>query len=262
MSVHRSLATVLGFAPRGAGRVRPLPPALLVAIVAVLMVGVLPWGRGSTATAQTSEPAPGGRAERIPVIVALEKGVDPRMAARRFGVAPKHVYRHAINGFAADVPNEALNGLQTSPQVASVTPDYEVRIAAQTLPTGINRIDADTSPMADISGGGDNIAADVAVIDTGVDRNHPDLNIAGGYNCTTQDPDKWDDDNGHGPHVAGTIGAVDNDAGVVGVAPGVRLWGVKVLGANGSGKVSDVICGLNWVIAQKTSKPRTLPSSI
>ena len=96
----------------------------------------------------------------------------------------------------------------------------------------------------------------MAVIDTGVDYQHPDLNVAGGIDCSslfagffgcTSD---GDDDHFHGTHVAGTIGALDNGIGVVGVAPGARIWAVKVLNAQGSGYSSSVIAGIDWVAAR------------
>jgi subtilisin len=85
---------------------------------------------------------------------------------------------------------------------------------------------------------------DVAVIDTGIAR-HPDLSIAGGVNCSTGR--SYDDGNGHGTHVAGTIAAKDDGNGVVGVAPGARLWAVRVLDNQGSGSFSSIICGIDWV---------------
>jgi len=87
----------------------------------------------------------------------------------------------------------------------------------------------------------------VAVIDTGVDYNHPDLaaNYKGGYNTiiTTATPL---DDHGHGTHVAGTIAALRNATGVVGVAPKAEIYGVKVLDKNGSGSYSNVMAGIEW----------------
>jgi len=73
--------------------------------------------------------------------------------------------------------------------------------------------------------------------------------VVGGVNCVGSDPDAWHDDNGHGTHVAGIAAALDNNQGVVGVAPGARLWAVKVLNAKGEGAFSDVVCGLDWVAA-------------
>lgn len=115
---------------------------------------------------------------------------------------------------------------------------------AQTLPWGINRIDADL--VWDITSG-DPIKA--AIIDTGIDLSHPDLkdNIKGGYNAIS--PTKSaNDDNGHGTHVAGIVGALNNTIGVIGVGPQIDLYAVKVLNRNGSGYLSDVIEGLDWAI--------------
>ena len=80
---------------------------------------------------------------------------------------------------------------------------------------------------------------------------HPDLNVAGGYNCSTTDRSAWRDRNNHGTHVAGTVGALDNGIGVVGVAPGARVWGVKILNDDGYGLISWYICGLDWILAQR-----------
>jgi subtilisin family serine protease len=87
----------------------------------------------------------------------------------------------------------------------------------------------------------------VAVLDTGIDLGHPDLNVVGGRNCAKGK--SFDDGNGHGTHVAGTIGAKDDGNGVVGVAPGVRLYSVRVLNNNGFGTWSSIICGIDWVTA-------------
>jgi len=92
----------------------------------------------------------------------------------------------------------------------------------------------------------------VGIIDTGIDYTHPDLkaNYAGGYNAIdTSKPPL--DDNGHGTHVAGIIGAVSDGAGVVGVAPRASLYAVKVLNAQGSGAYSAIIDGIQWAVTNK-----------
>jgi subtilisin len=113
----------------------------------------------------------------------------------------------------------------------------------------VNRAEADLSQTAQIDGIDGRVDVDVAVIDTGVDLSHPDLNVyrAGAKSCSVAL--SANDDHGHGSHVAGTIGALDNATGVVGVAPGARIWPVKVLNATGSGFNSDVICGIDYVTA-------------
>ena len=96
----------------------------------------------------------------------------------------------------------------------------------------------------------------VAILDTGADTDHPDLSgrIEGGRNFTTDDhsnPDIYEDYNGHGTHVAGTIAAIDDGKGVVGVAPEVSLLIVKVLDKNGSGQYKWIIDGINYAVEQK-----------
>ena len=110
-------------------------------------------------------------------------------------------------------------------------------------------MDAELSPTARINGVDERVNVDVAVLDTGVDLDHPDLNVftAGARNCSTGR--SADDGNGHGSHVAGTIGAVDNGDGVVGVAPGARIWPVRVLNNQGSGSFASIICGIDYVTA-------------
>ncbi|MDX1535566.1 MAG: S8 family peptidase [Candidatus Spechtbacterales bacterium] len=118
---------------------------------------------------------------------------------------------------------------------------------AQTMEWGVDRIDADLT-WGTSTGSGVN----VAVIDTGIDLDHADLNVVRGVDCTKgPNCDKGgsgDDDNGHGTHVAGIIGALNNDIGVVGVAPDANLYGVKVLNSKGSGFLSDVIEGIEWSV--------------
>ena len=121
----------------------------------------------------------------------------------------------------------------------------------QTLPTGINRIDAETgslvgTPLVPTDWSATATPAAVAVIDTGSGP-HAELNVPGGYNCSTGQ--SYADGNGHGTHVAGTIGARNNTAGVIGVAPGIPIYSVRVLNNAGSGSWSSVVCGINWVTA-------------
>lgn len=92
----------------------------------------------------------------------------------------------------------------------------------------------------------------VGIIDTGISNTHPDLfaNIKGGVNIINSRK-SWDDDNGHGSHVAGIVAALNNTIGVVGAAPAADLYAIKVLNAAGSGSLSDVIAGIQWAVAQK-----------
>ena len=96
---------------------------------------------------------------------------------------------------------------------------------------GAHRVNADQNPWADIKKDGGSINADVAVVDSGIAKRR-ELNIKGGKACMGS---RYGDSNGHGTHVSGSIAAKDNTRGVVGVAPGARLWAVRVLDSNGNG---------------------------
>jgi subtilisin family serine protease len=200
----------------------------------------------------------------VPYIIVFKTTVNPAAEApglaNAYGLQPGFIYQHALKGMSAVVPEGRLEALQHDPRVAYVVEDMERSINAQSMPTGIQRIFADTNPAIAINGADDyRVDVDVAVIDTGVDFQHPDLNVAGGVNCYNWWPfsasckSGGDDDHYHGTHVAGTIGAIDNGIGVVGVAPGARIWAVKVLSASGSGYSSQIIAGIDWVTAHAST---------
>jgi subtilisin family serine protease len=200
-------------------------------------------------------------------IVTLKDGADSNALSQRLakqaGGKRGYVYSSALNGFSIEMPKAALNGLRNHPTVMLVEEDLAQQAIVQGIPEGITRIFASQNTDFDIDGVDDNrVDADVAILDTGIDVDHPDLNVVGGANClqsrkrrgrTTYYCDATvsaDDDQYHGTHVAGTVAALDNGVGVVGVAPGARLWAVKVLDSNGSGYTSGIIAGIDWVVAQ------------
>jgi hypothetical protein len=232
------------------------------AIVSLLLCGAaVP---SSIAAAGPPEHASPVSTERV--IVVLDDGVDAAGFARaersEHGASLLFVYDRVLNGFAATVPAGRVVALRSDPRVAYVEADLAVSIDEQTTPTGVERIfaDAPTSSVG-IDGVDDRrVDVDVAVLDTGIDRQHPDLNVVSGLTCLssmweelfgippTCVNDGGDDDHYHGTHVAGTIGALDNGIGVVGVAPGARLHSVKVLDSRGSGYVSGIVAGIDWIV--------------
>jgi subtilisin family serine protease len=159
-----------------------------------------------------------------------------------------HMYFYALNGMAAIVPDGVLNDLQNDSQVAMVEANQEVQLFAQSTPTGIDRVYAASNLNIDIDGVDDyRVDVDIAVIDTGV-SSHDDLNLVSHVDCTGGTcANGGTDGNGHGTHVAGTIGALDNDFGVVGVAPGARIHGVQVMDNSGIGYISQIIAGIDYV---------------
>ena len=210
---------------------------------------------GTSGLAATAAPAtPAASLGDGRYIVVLKDGSSARsladLHADRFGVDVGHVYTSALQGYSATMPASVASAVEALPSVKWVQRDRAVSTTAQSTPTGIDRANADASPTAAIDGVDSRVDVDVAVIDTGVDLDHTDLNVnrAAAKNCSILALGA-NDGHGHGTHVAGTIGALDNGAGVVGMAPGARIWPVKVLTDLGTGFNSDVICGIDYVTA-------------
>lgn len=223
--------------------------ALLGALAITLVAG---------AAAAPAAAAPGD-GPRSTFIVVLHDHVDSHAAgrdmARRYNGELRFVYEHALRGFSIRVPESAAGGIARDRRVTSVERDQVVRTTAinPEVPTGVERVYADDNTKIGI-GTGAKVDVDIAIIDTGLDSDHPDLNIAGGTNCSGGGPFKqscsdgtFEDSDGHGTHVGGTAAALDNGIGVVGMAPGARLWGVKVLSDSGSGYMSWITAGIDWV---------------
>ena len=209
---------------------------------------------GSTALSAQAAPMSASGSDRSGAyIVVLNDAAAPAKVAAdhsaKHGVEVDYLYRAALKGYAAHMSATAAERVANDSRVQFVQRDGVVRASAQTTPTGINRADAELSPTAKINGLDERVNVDVAVIDTGVDFTHPDLNVytAGAKNCSTGN--SANDGNGHGSHVAGTIGAIDNANGVVGMAPGARIWPVRVLNNAGSGTYSAIVCGIDYVTA-------------
>jgi subtilisin family serine protease len=169
-----------------------------------------------------------------------------------------------INAASVVIPEQRLNNLYISDKILRIDDDIKIFInkkppwaggdevstdPVQILPWGVDRIDSESVWTTTT---GKNIKT--AVLDTGIDKSHNDLNVTAGINfvgkspAKAPDPQKWDDDNGHGTHVAGIIGALNNNIGVVGVAPETELYAIKSLDRNGSGYLSNIIAGLGWAV--------------
>jgi subtilisin len=199
-------------------------------------------------------------------IVVLNRGAEPAAVAadhgRRLGVRADFVYSHALDGYAAHIPPGRVAAVRSDPRVASLSPVFpldpiEGAVSGgtakrrQTVPTSIDRIEADLSSMRSGDGAGLVAGPAMATLDTGIDASHPDLDVRGGVNCS---PDgrpstAYGDDGGHGTHTAGTIGARDDGSGVVGVAPGAPLYAVRVVdsGAGTGNTTAHLLCGVDWI---------------
>ncbi len=215
----------------------------------LLAVIVLVLGQGATILA-ASEPA--GR--RMLVGFRPDKGPqtpDARAEVVRGAGGAVHRSFDLVPAVAARLSERAIERLKARQDVEYVEEDVVLYAIGQVVPWGVNRIDADLAWPTGNTGRG----VKVAVLDTGIDYDHPDLRPAGGVNYagTARDgstnPADWNDNHGHGTHVAGIIAARNNTIGVIGVAPDVSLYAVKVLSDTGSGYTSDIIQGLNWCAA-------------
>ncbi len=175
------------------------------------------------------------------------------LRAQQLGFTILNTYRNAVLGFAASMTPAARAELAADPLVSSIEPDRRFRATAQYIPLGIARVRADESATASIDAvDPPRINVNVAVLDTGVDTAHSDLNVAGGYSCVKGR--SYDDHYGHGTHAAGIIGALDDRSGVVGVAPGARMFGVKVLDDDANGTTRELLCGIEWVTSTRTDR--------
>ncbi len=188
-----------------------------------------------------------GRAKVLIGFRALP-GAAEEALVRAVGGEVRFTYR-IVPAIAATVPEPAIAALRANPLVTVVEPDvtiYALDYAAELDNTwGVKRIGAGDVHAAGNQGSG----IKVAVIDTGIDYTHPELSAqyAGGYDFVNGDSDPMDD-HGHGTHVAGTVAAKRDGYGVVGVAPQVQLYALKVLGSDGSGSFSSVIAALDWCV--------------
>lgn len=203
----------------------------------------------------------------IPVLIGFRRkplDEDKDLIIRHQGKI-KYIYT-LIDVIAAKIPQTAIDALRRNPNIEYIENDekvvcdtnnstnitsqigeiypMDINILQQIVPWGIEKIGAiQVHPYTK------GFPIKIAVIDTGIDYTHPDLslNYKGGYNFISNTSDPMDDNN-HGTHIAGTIAALDNDIGVIGVAPEAYLYAAKVLDSIGSGYISDVIAGIQWSV--------------
>lgn len=193
-------------------------------------------------------------------IIVFKAGTNDNIkeaVSSRHGTIVKHISIINASVVILRTPDEK-DALLKDPNVTNIDDDVEVTALIvgskgtgqkpsqpnQVTPWGISRIGAAQSWGTST---GTNVK--IGIIDTGISTSHPDLMIAGGVNAIN--PQKgYSDDNGHGSHVAGTVAALSNSIGVIGGSYNASLYSIKVLGANGSGYLSDVIEGIQWCVNQ------------
>jgi subtilisin len=203
----------------------------------------------TAAAALASALAAAPAASAAPYVVTLADGasVDAVVQEARLP-APKLRYDAALTGFATDLNDPQLDRVLADPAVVAVEPDVEVSAtgmqalaAGETVPPGVRRSGGATPTLAHTPA-----TTAVAVIDSGIDLASAELDAVSGTNCVKPGTPAQDD-NGHGTNVAGIIAARNTGKGVVGVAPGTRVYAVKVLNNRAVGTLSQFLCGINWV---------------
>ncbi len=193
-------------------------------------------------------------------MVDVSPDSDPAAVAAAAGVKPELVFTEGTRGFSADLTPAQVAKVKKARGVLAVAPDRVVakiprsrrqqfpEQPAQMIKSGQRRVGLLESQTADVDGRNDRpVDADIAILDTTVAR-HPDLNLFGGVNCLPNSVPSDGEYEYHGTMVAGIAAAIDNKIGIAGVAPGARLWSVRVADADGYISNSALRCGLEWLV--------------
>lgn len=211
--------------------------SLLAALVLVAML------IGPVTSAASSQ-AP----TKVKVLIAFTHQPGPAERALVRGVSGdiKYTY-HLVPAMAASIPEVAIEGLRRNPNVTAVEPDIQAQVIDAELDNawGVKRIGAGLIHAQGTKGTG----VKVGILDTGIDLDHPDLAYDPACSVNFVEGESLDDGHSHGTHVAGTLAALDNDMGVVGVAPEATLCVYKVFSNSGSGDYSDIIAALERAVA-------------
>ncbi|WP_127127229.1 S8 family serine peptidase [Georgenia sp. SYP-B2076] len=178
---------------------------------------------------------------------------------QQYGGSEAHTFDAALKGYAARMTASEAARLGTDPSVQFVTKDRQFHLEDVNVPQNpapsVVRVGADRSSTEAGDGTG-SVDVNIAIIDTGIDGTHPDLNSHAGTDCSSGSAvtpgTSLTDTHGHGTFVAGVAGARDNAIGTVGTAPGANLWSVKVMDPAGNISLESLVCAVDWVTSTRT----------
>lgn len=231
-----------------------------------LLGGIAALGLAVAGSVAAAVPPTGAEQEQSYIVVLKDGAVDAGTTAAAqqgsYGLSVSTVYRAAVHGYAATMTPSVAGRLATDPGVdfISVAREFQTPLdpgpSTQVAPHWRQRMGGALPGEGQHHGADNAVDVNVAVIDSGIDGTHPDLNVRGGIDCSTGTPVKVTptDNVGHGTFVAGVIGAKDNNLGVIGTAPGTPLWSVRVV--NDAGVISEamLICAIDWVTGTRTDE--------
>lgn len=242
------------------------------AATALVVVGVAVLGVGEVGAVANAASVPGSATSYV---VMLKDGVSVAQDAKTEGVTPSASYS-ALDAYSASLTASQVAKVQSDPNVAFVAANRHFSLTGdsstlrrggqgavgnnqqtagapitsyrQFIPTALERVGLQNSKLADVNGHGPNVTASIAEIDSGISPS-PDLHVVGGVDCSDDVTPDLSDGYGHGTEVASVAAAIDNKFGVVGTAPGAPLYNIKVSDADGNIDTTNLMCGIDWVIA-------------
>lgn len=181
--------------------------------------------------------------EKERVIVTFDESINERLLEDPT-IEVHHIFDD-LTAVSISVSSEKKEELLQDPSIKRIERDPVIKTSEQINNTGYSQVLADKAYSNGWTGKG----VKIGIIDTGIKQNHPDLKVAGGISFV-EGTTSYDDDEGHGTHVAGIIGAQNNTIGTVGVAPEAEIYAIKAIDSTGYGNLSDVIAGIQWAMEQ------------